>query len=70
MCVAVPLELTQIDGATGWVRVGGATREVSLVLLEDVHVGDYVLVHAGFAIHKMDDAEAEESLRMFRAAGL
>jgi len=46
----------------------GVRREVSLLLIEDAQVGDYVIVHAGFAIRKIDEAEAEESLRLLREA--
>nr|WP_245994640.1 HypC/HybG/HupF family hydrogenase formation chaperone [Desulfosoma caldarium] len=49
------------------VKVGGAVRKASLTLLpEQVSVGDYVIVHAGFALHKVDPREAEESLRLLR----
>ena len=44
----------------------GTQREASLLLLEDARVGEYVIVHAGFAIHKVDEAEAMESLRVLR----
>ena len=44
----------------------GTQREVSLLLLEDAQVGDYVIVHAGFAIHKIDETEAMESLKVLR----
>jgi hydrogenase expression/formation protein HypC len=46
----------------------GVRREASLLLVEDARVGDYVIVHAGFAIRKIDEAEAEESLRLLREA--
>ena len=51
------------------IDVGGVTRSVSLMLLADVEVGDYVIVHAGFAIHKVDPREAQESLKLFREVG-
>jgi hydrogenase expression/formation protein HypC len=44
----------------------GTQREVSLLLVEDAKVGDYVIVHAGFAIHKIDETEAQESLKVLR----
>jgi hydrogenase expression/formation protein HypC len=53
------------------IDVDGVQREASLLLLEDVEVGDYVIVHAGFAIQKLDEAAAMETLNLLReAAGL
>jgi hydrogenase expression/formation protein HypC len=52
--------------ATGSVSFGGVTKEVCLACVPDVEVGDYVVVHAGFAISKVDEREAEETLRMLR----
>ena len=61
------------DGLLGRVELGGVVREVSFALLPDVAVGDYVLLHAGYALQKVDTAEAEETLRllaeMVEAAG-
>lgn len=48
------------------IEVGGVTRSASLMLVTDVVVGDYVIVHAGFAIHRVDPEEAQESLRLLR----
>jgi len=70
MCLAIPLQLTKVSGTSGQVKVGKASLEVSLVLLDEVCVGDYVLVHAGFAINKLDENEAQESLRLLREVGL
>ncbi|MDY6950821.1 MAG: HypC/HybG/HupF family hydrogenase formation chaperone [Thermodesulfobacteriota bacterium] len=66
MCLAVPAKVTKIDGDMATVEVGGIARGASLMLVDDVTVGDYVLVHAGFAIHRVDAEEAEESLRLLR----
>ena len=66
MCLAIPAKVTKIDGEMATIDVGGVTRSASLMLLSDVEVGDYVIVHAGFAIHKVDPREAQESLRLFR----
>ncbi len=67
MCLAIPSKVTIIDGDMATIEVGGVTRAVSLMLLsDDVVLGDYVIVHAGFAIHKVDPEEAEESLKLFR----
>jgi hydrogenase expression/formation protein HypC len=66
MCLAVPAKVTHIDGEIATIEVGGTTRPASLMLVSDVTVGDYVIVHAGFAIHRVDPEEAEESLRILR----
>jgi len=66
MCLAIPAKITRIDNQMGTIDMEGARREVSLLLLEDAKVGDYVIVHAGFAIHKIDETEAMESLKVLR----
>jgi len=66
MCLAIPARITKIDDRMGTIDMEGAQREISLLLLEDAKVGDYVIVHAGFAIHKIDEAEAMESLKVLR----
>ncbi len=66
MCVAIPSEIVEIREKMAIVDVSGIRREVSLLLLpEDASVGDFVLVHAGFAIHKIDREAAEEALKLF-----
>ena len=52
----------------GIIDVGGVKMEISLLLIDDPEVGDYVLVHAGFALHKIDESEAMESLKILREA--
>jgi hydrogenase expression/formation protein HypC len=67
MCLAIPGEIVQLDGDMATVRVGEAHRRASLMLLADeVRLGDYVVVHAGFALHRVDPDEAAESLRLLR----
>ena len=66
MCLAIPAKVTKIDEDVATIEVGGVARSISLMLVTDVALGDYVIVHAGFAIHKVDPEEAEESLRLFR----
>jgi len=66
MCLAIPAKITEIKNNMGTIDMEGTQREVSLLLLEDAKVGDYVIVHAGFAIHKIDEAEARESLKVLR----
>lgn len=68
MCLAVPAIITQIDGQTATIDVTGVQRQTSLMLLDDVQVGDYVIVHAGFAIQKLDTAAALETLDLLRQA--
>lgn len=64
MCIAIPGRVIEIVDAVAKVDVAGARKEASLMLMEDVQVGDYVIVHAGFAIQKVDEAEARETLRL------
>lgn len=69
MCLAIParvVQINRIDPAidTAVVELGGVMREVSIALVPEVEVGDYVLVHVGYAISKIDPQEAEETLRL------
>ena len=64
MCLAVPLRITAIDGDLAMVEMGGVMRQVSLVLTPEAQVGDYVLVHTGFAINILDEEEAGETLAL------
>lgn len=67
MCLAIPAEVVQIENEMATVRVGDALRKASLMLLPEMPgLGDYVIVHAGFALHKVDPEEAQESIRMLR----
>ena len=69
MCLAIPSKVVRIEeNNMGIIDVEGAKRETSLLLIEDAKVGDYVIVHAGFAIHKIDESEAMESLKILRQA--
>ena len=68
MCLAIPSRITKIDNDMAVIDVDGVQREASLLLIEDARVGDYVIVHAGFAIRKIDEDEAAESLRLLREA--
>ena len=65
MCLAVPLRVQRIDGAMAEVELGGVLRQVSLMLTPEARIGDYVLVHTGFAISVLDEAEAQETLALF-----
>ena len=62
MCLAVPMKLVKIDGENGLAEAGGLKRKVNLSFLKKLKVGDYVLVHAGFAMEKVDTKEAKRTL--------
>jgi hydrogenase expression/formation protein HypC len=67
MCLAVPMKLVEITGkGTGKVDSGGVKTDVSLMMIPDAHVGDYIIIHAGFGIEVLDPAEAEIRLDLFR----
>ncbi len=68
MCLAIPSKIIEIKDNMGVIDVAGVRRETSLLLLEAPQVGDWVIVHAGFAIQKIDEAAAQESLRYLREA--
>ncbi len=68
MCLSVPAEVLEIDGTRARVSVGGATYYAGLHLVEDVQVGDYILIHSGYAIQKIDPEEAKETLELLREA--
>lgn len=68
MCLAIPSKIAAIKNSIATLDVDGVKREASLLLLEDARVGDYVIVHAGFAIHKIDETAAMETLKILREA--
>ena len=68
MCLAIPSKIIAINDQMGTIDVAGVRREASLLLLEEPRIGDWVIVHAGFAIQKIDEAAAQESLRYLREA--
>jgi len=61
----VPLRIVRIEGDMAEVELSGVLRQVSLVLTPEAQVGDYVLVHTGFAISRLDEREAQETLALF-----
>ncbi|MEW5951813.1 MAG: HypC/HybG/HupF family hydrogenase formation chaperone [Elusimicrobia bacterium] len=65
MCLAVPAKIKEIKGHTATVDFGGTQREVSISLVPQVKKGEYVLVHAGFAIEILSQKEAKETLDVF-----
>jgi hydrogenase expression/formation protein HypC len=66
MCLSIPAKIDSIDGEMAMVSVGSVTYKASLQLLDDVNVGDYILLHTGFAIQKISEEEAAETLRIFQ----
>ena len=67
MCLAIPSQIVSIEeNDMAVIDVDGVRREASLLLLEEPKVGDWVIVHAGFAIHKIDEQAARESLRILK----
>jgi hydrogenase expression/formation protein HypC len=68
MCLAVPMKLVSIQGNAGIVELDGVRLEAGLDLIEDAQVGDYLIVHAGYAIQKLDAQEAQRTIELFREA--
>jgi hydrogenase expression/formation protein HypC len=66
MCLAVPMKLVERRDDTGVVELGGVRREVQLGFVPDLEIGDYVLVHAGFVIERLQPEQAEADLRLLR----
>ena len=64
MCLAIPAKVKSIKGDMAMVDVSGVEREASVMMTPEVRVGDYIIMHAGFAIHILDVKEAEETLRL------
>jgi len=72
MCLAVPAKVVEIvdeENQIAKVEIGGVRRNISVALLDDVRVGDWVLVHVGFAIQKVDEEEAMQTLTLLRQLG-
>ncbi|MEW6126058.1 MAG: HypC/HybG/HupF family hydrogenase formation chaperone [Acidobacteriota bacterium] len=72
MCLAIPgkiIELVDEENQIAKVEVGGVRRNVNTGLLDEVHIGDYVLIHVGFAMSKVDEQEAQETLRLLEELG-
>lgn len=67
MCLAIPVKIIELkDNGMAIGDAGGVERRISIQLLDDVKKGDYVLLHVGFAIQKIDEKEAQETLRILR----
>ncbi|MGI5816575.1 MAG: HypC/HybG/HupF family hydrogenase formation chaperone [Armatimonadota bacterium] len=70
MCVAIPSKVVEIDGPMATVELGGNRSTARIDLIDDVKLGDYVLVHAGFAISTVEEDYALETLAMLREVGM
>ena len=66
MCLAIPMKVVEINGNTAIVEQEGVSKAARIDFLEGIQVGDYVLVHAGIAIERLDPEEAEKTLRLIR----
>lgn len=70
MCLAIPARIVEIqDDANAIVDLGGVRKEISIALVEDVQVDDYVIVHVGYALNKIDPEEAQKTLQLFAEMG-
>jgi len=70
MCLAIPARVVELgDGDTAIVDLGGVRKDISLALVDGTQVGDYVIVHVGYALTRLDPAEAEQTLALMAAAG-
>jgi hydrogenase expression/formation protein HypC len=71
MCLALPVRVVELrEGDMAIVDLGGVRKEISLALVDDVAAGDYVILHVGYALTRLDPAEAERTLETFASAGL
>ena len=66
MCLGIPAKILERNESAAVVELGGVRREISVMLIDDVSVGEWVIVHAGFAIEKLSEEEAEQTLSLFR----
>ncbi|MCK4322743.1 HypC/HybG/HupF family hydrogenase formation chaperone [candidate division WOR-3 bacterium] len=65
MCLAIPMKLIEVEGDKGIVELSGIKKEVSLKLLDEVKKGDYLIIHAGFAIQRVDEEDAQETFKIW-----
>jgi hydrogenase expression/formation protein HypC len=70
MCLAIPAQVVELrDGDLAVVDLAGVRKEISLSLVDGIAVGDYVIVHVGYALNKLDPEEAEQTLKLFAEMG-
>lgn len=66
MCLALPAQITRIiDNDRAQINLGGITKEISIALLDEVAEGDYVIIHVGYALTRLDEQEAQKTLSLF-----
>jgi len=65
MCLSIPAKVERIEGDMAVVTVGGTEYDASLQMVDDVKIGDYILLHTGFALQKISEEEALETLKVF-----
>ena len=72
MCLAIPARVIGLDHETesATVALAGVKKQISTALLDEVEIGDYLLIHVGYALHRLSEAEAEKTLALFAAANL
>ncbi|WP_221797728.1 HypC/HybG/HupF family hydrogenase formation chaperone [Oceanobacter mangrovi] len=71
MCLAIPVQIESIeDEFTAIANIGGLRKQINISLVDDLKVGEYVILHVGFALKKLDEAEALKTLAMFAEMGI
>ena len=71
MCLAIPVKVESIlEDDMAHVNIGGVKKEISVALIDDLVVGDYVIMHVGYALNKIDPEEAENTLSLFKEMGV
>jgi len=70
MCLGIPARLVSVEGDSGQAEFGGVKRRVALQLVPEAAVGDYIIIHAGFAIQRLDPEEAEKTLKLLEELSL
>lgn len=70
MCLGIPMKIVDINEEIGQCEFSGNIVKVSLKFLPDIKVGDYVIVHAGFAIQKLDEKDAEETIKLLKESNV
>ena len=66
MCLAIPMRVSKIEDEFAWVKTGGLTRQVNIQMVPNVKIGDYIIVHAGFAIEIINPRAAKETLDLIK----
>ena len=66
MCLAVPMKVVSLQDGVGIAEMSGVKKEISFMMLPEAEIGDYVIVHAGFAIQKLNEEEAQKTLDLFK----